>query len=505
MISEDRPGASTTTQEFSRATDLSAGDKRGVLAATVLASSMAFIDGSVVNVALPAIQEGLGAGAAAAQWTVNAYLLTLGALVLIGGAAGDLYGRRRVFVLGILAFTAASAICAAAPTAEVLIVGRGLQGVGAALMTPASLAILGASFPEDERSRAVSAWAGFGALTTAVGPVLGGWLVDTVSWRAIFLLNLPLAAGALLLTWRFVPESRDEDARGLDWLGAALAASGLAALTWALTRAAEAGLGDGAVLGVGGLGVALLGVFVATQARLKAPMMPLSLFRSRTFSGVNLLTLLLYFALSGALFFLPFDLIRVRGFSATGAGAALVPFALVMGLGSAFVGRFADRFGARGVLTAGPMIAGAGLALLALPGMDGGYWTAVLPGVLVFSVGMTLAVGPLTSAVMGAVEQSHAGLASGVNNAVARVASLLAVAALGVVAAAAFGDAEGLSAAMGGTGRAPGLAAEQLHRAVDVILYVCAALAAAGGVVGFFASPRGTTGDEPTEPRTAPR
>ncbi len=490
MISQDGSGASRGTHEVSSATDLSTGRKRGVLAATVLASSMAFIDGSVVNVALPAIQEGLGAGAAAAQWTVNAYLLTLGALVLIGGAAGDLYGRRNVFVTGILAFAAASVVCALAPTAEALIAGRALQGVGAAMMTPTSLAILGASFPDDERSRAVSAWAGFGALTSAAGPVLGGWLVDTVGWRAIFLLNLPLAAAALALTWRFVPESRDEEARGLDWLGAALAAGGLAALTWALTRATEAGLGDGYVLGVGGLGVALLGLFVAAEAWLKQPMMPLDLFRSRTFSGVNLLTLLLYFALGGGLFFLPFDLIRVRGFSATSAGAALIPFALVLGLGSAFVGRLADRIGPRWPLTLGPLLAGAGLALLAWPGAQGGYWTAVLPGVVVLSVGMTLAVGPLTSTAMSAVETRHAGLASGVNNAVARVAGLLAVAALGVVAATVFGDAGGLSSAMSGTGDAPAAAAERLHRAVDVVLYVCAAAAAAGGVVGFLASPR---------------
>ena len=460
--------------------------KRGVLAATVLGSAMAFIDGSVVGVALPSIQDGLNAGAAASQWTVNAYLLTLGALVLLGGAAGDRYGRRRVFVIGVLAFTAASVLCGVAPTAGFLIGGRALQGVGAALMTPASLAILGASFPEGERARAVSLWAGFGALTMAAGPVIGGWLVDAVSWRAIFFLNLPIAAAALWLTARFVPESRDEEAGPLDCIGATLAAAGLATLTWGLTRAGEAGFGDIGVLAALAAGGALLVGFVIAEGRLDHPMMPLELFGSRAFSAVNGLTLLLYFALGGALFFLPFDLIRARGFSATAAGAALVPFAVVMGLGSELVGRLADRIGPRWVLTTGPVVAGAGLALIAAMPVDAGYWLGVLPGVLVMALGMTLAVGPLTATVMAAVEDRHAGLASGVNNAVARVAGLLAVAMLGVVAAALFGDAAGLSEAMSGAGRAPVEAAMQLHAAVDGVLYVCAALAALGGVAGWL-------------------
>lgn len=465
---------------------LSRGRERLVLAATVLGSSMAFIDGSVVNVALPALQAGLDAGAAGAQWTVNAYLLTLGAFVLPGGSAGDRWGRRRVFVLGVLLFAAASAACTLAPTVEVLVAARAVQGLGAALMTPASLAILESSVAADRRARAISAWAGLGALTTAAGPVLGGWLVDTVGWRAIFALNLPLAAAAVALALRAVPESRDADAGRPDWPGAALAAGGLAALAWGLTRAGETTVRDPAALASAAAGLLLLALFVWRQASTAHPMMPLDLFRSRAFSGVNLLTLLLYFAMGGAFFFLPFDLIRVRGFSAAEAGAALVPFAVIMGLGSGFVGRWADRLGPRPFLVAGPLLAGAGLALLAWPGADAGYLTGVLPGVAVLAVGMTFAVGPLTATVMAAVEERRAGLASGVNNAVARVAGLLAVAGLGVVAAAAFGDEGGLSVAMAGSGSAPAAAAERLHGAFRLVAAVCAALAASGALVSWL-------------------
>lgn len=466
--------------------------KRLTLAATVLGSSLAFIDGSVVGVALPVIQDRLGASAAQAQWVANAYLLLLGALVLIGGALGDRYGRRRVFLAGVALFTAASVACGFAPTAELLIVGRAVQGVGAALLTPASLAILGSSFGDAERGQAVGAWAGFGALTSAIGPVLGGWLVDAISWRAIFLINLPIAAVAVLLTLRAVPESRDPDAGRLDLVGAVLAAGGLAALTWALTEAPGRGFADPAIVaGLIGGAVGLIG-FVAWEARTAAPMMPLGLFRSRAFSAANVLTLLLYFALSGALFFLPFELIRVHGYSATAAGAALLPFSLLMGFGSGLAGRLADRIGPRWPLTVGPAIAGAGLALLAWPAPGASYWTGVLPAVAVLGLGMTIAVGPLTSTVMGAVGAAHAGTASGVNNAVARVAGVLAVAALGLMflrvlgAEAGGGQAEAIFAGGSDGGQLTGAARDAFHRAFQLVTFAAAGCAALAGLAGAF-------------------
>jgi EmrB/QacA subfamily drug resistance transporter len=465
------------------------GRKRRILAATILGSSLAFIDGSVVNVALPAIQRGLAADAAAAQWIVNAYLLLLGALVLIGGALGDRFGRRRVFLIGICIFTAASVGCGLAPNVATLIGARALQGLGAALLTPASLAILGASFDERERGAAIGAWAGFGALTTAAGPVLGGWLVDAVSWRAIFLINVPLAGAAILLTLRAVPESRDDGAARLDWAGAALVSSGLAALAWGLTALPERGLASPAIIAALLGGAALLLAFLWTERASANAMMPLALYRSRVFSGVNLLTFLLYFALAGALFFLPYALIRLGGYSATAAGAALLPFALVMGLGSPIAGQLADRFDARLLLVGGPVVAAAGLVLLALAELEKPYRVAVLPGILVLALGMTLTVAPLTATVMGAVDERHAGLASGVNNAVARVASLLAVAALGVILFVRF--SAGLPMADPGAARAaldavmagrpvPG-AEHAFAEALRLVILVCAGCALAAG------------------------
>jgi EmrB/QacA subfamily drug resistance transporter len=407
--------------------------KRLALAATVLGSSMAFIDGSVVNVALPAMRAALKADAAQVQWIVNAYLLLLGALVLIGGSAGDRYGRRKVFVAGVALFAAASLGCALAPDAGWLIAARALQGLAAAMLVPASLAILGSTFGDQERGAAIGAWAGFGAVTTAIGPVLGGWLVDHVSWRAIFLINLPLAAATVWLALVAVRESRDPEVQQLDWRGAALAATGLGALTWGLTAVGQRGWTSGAVWAALAAGAVLLAGFVVSQAREKHPMMPLSLYRSRTFSGANLLTLALYFGLTGALFFLPFELIARHGYSAAGAGATLLPFSLIMGSLSGLAGRLADRFGARPMLTIGPILAGVGFGLLGAPWVGAGYWTGVLPGLLVVALGMTIAVAPLTNTVMSAVAASHAGVASGVNNAVARVAGLLAVAVLGLI------------------------------------------------------------------------
>src|ERR1700694_4663770 len=418
---------------------LSGKRKRLTLAATILGSSMAFIDGSVVNIALPAIQQALHADAASTQWIVNAYLLLLGALVLVGGSAADLYGRRRIFLVGIAVFTTASIACGLAPNITLLVVSRAVQGLGAALLTPASLGMLGATFDQHERSQAIGIWAGVGALTAAAGPVLGGWLVDQVSWRAIFLLNVPLAVAAAGLAMFFACESRDDKAKRLDWIGAGAVATGLAAITWALGAIPASGFHDKTVLAALGVGAAFLISFVAIEARSRErAMMPLSLYRSRNFAGTNMLTLLLYFALGGALYYLPFGLIRLGGYSATQAGAALLPFALIMGFGASFAGTLSDRFGPRLSLTTGPIIAACGLALVAFADLGKPYWIGVFPAICVLAIGMTITVPPLTSTVMASVGEARAGIASGVNNAVARVAGLLAVAALGAVLFASF-------------------------------------------------------------------
>jgi EmrB/QacA subfamily drug resistance transporter len=411
------------------------------LAATVLGSSLAFIDGSVVNVALPAIQRDLAAGAAATQWVMNAYLLLLASLVLVGGASADRFGRRRVFALGVVVFTAASVLCGLAPSTTVLVVARALQGVGAALLVPASLALLGATFPEGERSRAIGAWAGYGALAIAVGPPVGGFLTDHVSWRAIFYLNVPLAVAAVWLAFRGAPESRSAHPPGLDWPGASLATAGLGGVTWGLTAAAELGFGAPSVVAALVAGVLALIAFVGVETRVRSPMLPLGLFRSRAFTGANLLTLALYFALSGVLFFLPFALIRGHGYSAAAAGAALLPFPVIMGLGSGRAGALADRYGARMPLSIGPLVAGLGFLLLAVPLPGTGYWTSLFPALVVLAIGMTITVAPLTAAVMSAVGADYAGTASGVNNAVARAAGVLAIAVLSLLFIAVYGDA----------------------------------------------------------------
>ena len=471
--------------------------KRLTLVATILGSSMAFIDGSVVNIALPAIQQALHADAASTQWIVNAYLLLLGALVLVGGSAADLYGRRRIFLLGTAVFTTASIACGLAPNITLLVVSRAVQGLGAALLTPASLAMLGATFDQHERSHAIGIWAGVGALTSAAGPVLGGWLVDHVSWRAIFLLNVPLAIAAAGLAIFFASESRDDKAKRLDWIGAVAIAIGLAAITWGLSAIPASGFHDTNVLAALGVGAAFFLSFVAIEAQFhERAMMPLSLYRSRNFSGTNALTLLLYFALGGALYYLPFGLIRLGGYSATQAGAALLPFALIMGFGASFAGTLSDRFGPRLSLTAGPLIAACGLTLLAFADLGKSYWIGVFPAICVLAIGMTITVPPLTSTVMASVGEARAGIASGVNNAVARVASLFAVAALGAVLFASFSHHlaglppahanEVLNAVLAGQAGVTEGAIAAFDRALRTVMLVTALCAALGGVSGWL-------------------
>jgi len=405
-----------------------------VLAATVLASGMAMLDSTVVNVALPHMGRDLNADLAGLQWTVSGYTLTLAALILLGGSLGDRYGRRKVFLIGVVWFAVASALCGIAPNIGVLVAARLLQGVGGALLTPGSLALIQATYHPDDRGAAIGAWSGLGGVSTAIGPFVGGWLVDAASWRYVFYLNLPLAAVVVGMALRYVPESRDPDApRRFDVAGAVLGAVGLAGLTYALVAAPDQGASV-LVLGAAAAGVAALVLFVVVERRETAPMLPPSLFRSRTFTVVNAATFLIYAAIGGLFFFLVVDLQVVAGYSALWAGVSMLPFTVVMLIGSTPAGALAARIGPRPQLVIGPLVSAAGILLLLRVGPDANYLLDVLPGVLVIAVGMTMLVAPLTATVLGAVPANHSGVASGVNNAVARAAGLLAVAALPLVA-----------------------------------------------------------------------
>ena len=409
-------------------------DPRWTLAACVLASSLSFVEGSVLNVALPAIRASYGAGAAEVQWVVNAYLLPLSALLLLGGALGDHYGRRRLLLLGTALFAAASLVCALAPSLGVLLVARAAQGVGAALLLPNSLALLNAAYQGDKRGRAVGIWAAAGAVSAAVAPLIGGWLVDNVGWPAIFTINLPLAAGAILLTVKFVPESLDKGAARTDYPGAILATLGLGGATYGLTRWSSSGNFDMIAIATIAIGLAMLVAFLWVEARRgEKAMMPLGMFADPCFSGLNLLTFLLYGAFGAAMLMIPYVLISAGGYSPVQAGLAMLPLPILLTVASPPMGSLAGRFGPRWFLVAGPLVVAAGMALGQRIGADTGYWTSVFPAMTAMAAGMAIAVAPLTASVLGSVDERHVGTASGFNSAVARVGGLIATALLGVV------------------------------------------------------------------------
>lgn len=440
---------------------------RWVIAAAVLGSGVAFLDGTVVNAALPAIATDFHVGLASLQWVITAYLLTLGSLLVLGGSLGDLFGRRLVFVIGLGGFGVASLLCGIAPSVDLLIVARAIQGAAAALLVPGSLAIISASFRHEDRGRAIGAWSGLAGVATALGPFVGGWLIDSVSWRAVFLINLPVIVVTIVITLRHVPESRDVSAvRHVDGIGATLLALGLAGVVYGLIEGPGSRWSGAPVVALVAGAVALV-LFIAVEARSSHPMVPLGVFRSQQFSGANAVTFAVYAALGVTMFLLVVHLQTDLGYSALEAGASLLPLTVLMLLFSARAGALAQRIGPRLPMTIGPLIAAAGIALLAgvEPGVS--YWSGVFPGVIVLSVGLVFTVAPLTATVLAAVEDAHAGIASAINNAVARIAGLIMIAVVPAVA--------GLS----GTGRS-------LDSGFGTALMIAAVTCAIGGVIAWL-------------------
>jgi EmrB/QacA subfamily drug resistance transporter len=449
--------------------DLRMGTARGrwVVAAAVLGSGVAFLDGTVVNAALPAIARDLHADLGDLQWVLTGYLLTLGSLLVLGGSLGDRYGRRRIFVIGLISFASTSLLCAIAPDTGSLIAARCIQGVAAALVVPNSLAIVSASFHPDDRGRAIGAWSGLGGIATALGPFLGGWLIDSVSWRWVFVINLPIAAVAVAITMRHVPESRDEHAGArLDVVGSTLLTIGLAGLVYALIEGPGNGW-SGLAVALGVIGVLALVAFLMVEARRENPMVPLGIFRSHQFSGANAVTFAVYAALGTVTFLLVVHLQTDLGYSALEAGASLLPITACMLLLSARAGALAQRIGPRMPMTVGPLVVAVGMVLLGRVEPGTTYWDTVFPALLVLGLGLSLTVAPLTATVLGAVDDSHAGIASAINNSVARIAGLLAVAVLPAAAGLTAGQGLDLDA---GFGRA---------------MYIAAVLAVIGGLTSF--------------------